>query len=306
MGQRILDRPLGSLPGFTLEFGGDPHDVSASTFLPCLLSVAGIVEELNGELGKGERVELRIRVPQPGSFLVDLLFGPAAVGPAVGLFTGDTFKLATTIISTLSNLLNIRKHLKKDPPKQVEGRTDSIVVHNSQGSTMLVDQRVFNIYATNTTVTQQLDRAFQALDADPSVTSFEMRDASNMPVFTATRNEFSELSAGASVRNEAEQRVVQQVQLSIVKVSFDRKLRWELIFAGNRIGAYIVDEEFWAAVDRRDETFAKGDLLDVDLQIDQLWDQGLKTFINRAYRVIKVRGHIRQGKQGDLFAGEPG
>ncbi|MFH1221135.1 MAG: hypothetical protein V1694_11875 [Candidatus Eisenbacteria bacterium] len=281
---------------FVVCFGGEPADLSASTLLPCLLSIAAIVEEINREIGDPQPMELRIRATRPGSFEVDLLLGLAGAA-ASGLFGGDVSQRAKDIITLLGAILNIRKHLKKDPPAQTTETAGKVVIQNTQGSKITVDKRSFAIYVNNSTVNLQMDQAFQALDADPMVTRFEVTGSTDVPLFTVERDEFGQLTAGASLAETPERIEIQQVALTIVKVSFDPKLKWEFVYLGNRVGAYMRDESFSAAVDRREVAFAKGDVLDVDLELHQVWDSELGAFINREYRVLKVRGHKKQGNQ---------
>lgn len=281
---------------FTLRFGGEPDDLSASTLLPCLLSIAAIVDEVNREIGDAQPMELRIRTPKPGSFTVDLLLGLAAAASS-GLFRADVTQRAAHIISIVSALLNIRKHLKKEPPSATHESGGAVVIQNAQGATFTIDKRSFAIYVSNSTVNLQMDQAFQALEADTTVTSFEVTGSTPVPLFTAQRDDFGQLTTGASLADKPEKVTVQRVTLSIVKVSFDPKLKWDFIYLGNRIGAYMRDDVFSAAVDRRAAVFAKGDVLDADLELHQVWDPELTAFINREYRVLKVHGHTKQGNQ---------
>jgi hypothetical protein len=60
-------------------------------------------------------------------------------------------------------------------------------------------------------------------------------------------------------------------KLNIVKVSFDHKLKWEFIFKGNKISAKSDDPVFQERIDKG-ESYAKGDVLEVELAIKQKYE----------------------------------
>ncbi|MFA7676515.1 MAG: hypothetical protein WCY28_03875, partial [Candidatus Shapirobacteria bacterium] len=74
----------------------------------------------------------------------------------------------------------------------------------------------------------------------------------------------------------------------------DRK--WEFYHSGNRISANILDENFFNKIDTG-ESFAKGDQLKADLQITQIFDESIGTYVNESYAVIKVDEHIKRAEQ---------
>lgn len=288
---------------FALKFDGAPGELSAATFVPALLAVGVIVEELNQRLGSGERLDLRVRAPKSGSFLVQLCLGPADHAQAAALFTAQNLELIVTVIAGLGGLLSIRKLLRKERPKKVVENRGDVIVTSSQGNSIIVDKRVFNIYQTSVTINAELDRVFQTLDADPSVTGFEVRDDADSEVFSVQRSDFAELAAGTPT-TEFEQLVsVDRAALSIVKVSFEPKLKWEFVYLGNRIGAYVTDSQFLKRIDAEEEAFAKGDALEVELQIERVWDAALKTFVNSSYKVVRVIEHVRSPERPRLGFG---
>jgi hypothetical protein len=73
-------------------------------------------------------------------------------------------------------------------------------------------------------------------------------------------------------------------------------LKWEFYYRGNRIAAKIKDPDFQKTVDKG-ESFAKGDTLEVELQVTQKWDESVNTFINKSYQVNKIIRHILRDRQ---------
>jgi hypothetical protein len=60
------------------------------------------------------------------------------------------------------------------------------------------------------------------------------------------------------------------------------------------------DEAFLARIDRG-ERFAKGDILEVELQIDQVLDPNINTYINKGYQIVHVTAHVPRAEQGSLL-----
>jgi hypothetical protein len=81
--------------------------------------------------------------------------------------------------------------------------------------------------------------------------------------------------------------IKENVDLSVLKLVFKKNRKWEFIYNGMKISAYIVDDDFWARVDRG-ESFRKGDIIKADLEISRVFDEEVNTYVNMRYRVIKV------------------
>ena len=56
--------------------------------------------------------------------------------------------------------------------------------------------------------------------------------------------------------------------LNIIRISFDDKLKSDFYFKGNKISVKISDPDFQKRIDNG-ESFAKGDILEVELEIKQ-------------------------------------
>jgi hypothetical protein len=95
-------------------------------------------------------------------------------------------------------------------------------------------------------------------------------------------------------------RIVEELtKLHIFKLVWDKDRKWEFLYRGIKISAPIADESFFKLIDKG-EHFAKGDSLEVDLHITQIFDNSVNTFINESYLIKKVRKHIRRAEQGSL------
>ena len=82
----------------------------------------------------------------------------------------------------------------------------------------------------------------------------------------------------------------------IVRLSFEDNLKWDFYYKGNKISAKIPDSNFYELIDKK-EAFAKGDTLEVDLQIIQKFDESVNTLINKSYQINKIIRHLSRNEQ---------
>ena len=98
-----------------------------------------------------------------------------------------------------------------------------------------------------------------------------------------------ELSEGERVLTEA-------ATLNIVRLSFEEALKWDFYYKGNKISAKIKDPNFYELIDKG-ESFAKGDILEVELQIVQKWDESVNTYVNKSYHINRITRHLKRGEE---------
>ncbi|HRZ15797.1 MAG TPA: hypothetical protein P5110_09845 [Candidatus Omnitrophota bacterium] len=294
-----IDMETTSQPEFKICFGGKPNRIDAATLAQNLDSIGNMVAELNRIWGDGEKPNLYVKGTVPGSFIVDLYLGPELSRniEALALFAPASISLAFEIIGAIADFLSIRKHLKKGKPTKVTDQDGSVIISNCNNVNITVNKKNYLIYSENIVINRMLDKQFNSLNHDPAVSSFEMRDFKDDVIFETDKHDFPEMSSGAIIAGEAVRRVVKRTIINIIKVSFETNLKWNVVFGGLKIGAYLRDDEFWDKVNSHDESFSKGDSLDVDIQIDQVWDQGLNTYLSKTYNIIKVYSHTKAGKQ---------
>lgn len=294
---------------FKLKFGGEINQVDASTLGYSLLNITNLVQEINEELGTGQKIEIKVKAHAPGSFLVHLALDGGQLTPLMDVLTPDNIKLAaqavSAIIGTLGALFGLRKVLKGEPPKEVSQKDEVVQIQSNSGNTVIIDQRTYNAYFNNPKVNEALSKTFKTLESDPSITEFEITDEKERPIIEIEREEFRALALSSSVPQAQTQSIIKRASLYIVKPSFERTLKWDVVYAGDRIPVSMKDEAFLNRIDRG-ERFAKGDVLEVELQIDQVLDHNIGTYINKSYHVNKVVEHIPRPEQQSLdFQSDP-
>jgi hypothetical protein len=289
---------------FKLKFDGELNEVDASTLGYSLLNVTTLIQEVNQELGTVQKIEIKVKATQPGSFLVHLALDPIQAQTLLEYLTPNTVELvaatAVGIIGTVTALFGLRKRLKGEPPKEVVQKGDEVEIEARDGNIIIIDKRTYNAYFNNPKVNEALSKTFKTLESDPHIEGFEITDSNEVPLFEARREDFRPMALTSSVPQAQTKSIREQASLYIVKPSFERNLKWDVVFAGNRIPASMEDEAFLNRIDKG-ERFAKGDVLEVELQIDQVLDPNINTYINKSYRIIGVIKHTPRTEQGDLF-----
>ncbi|HEY9404384.1 MAG TPA: hypothetical protein VIQ24_17130, partial [Pyrinomonadaceae bacterium] len=291
---------------FKLKFDGELNEVDASTLGYSLLNVTALIQEVNQEVGAGQKIEIKVKAHQPGSFLVHLALDAGQAVPLMDYLTPENLKIASAalggIITVVTGLFGLRKVLKGEPPKEVVQQGDSVQIQAGDGAIVIVDKGTYNAYFNNPKVNEALSKTFKTLDNDPHITGFEITDRNEVPMFEAKREEFRPMALTSSVPQAQAKAIRQFASLYIVKPSFERNLKWDVVYQGNRIAVEMGDETFLLRIDRG-ERFAKGDTLDVELQIDQVLDPNINTYINKGYQVVQVINHMPRVEQFSLNFG---
>jgi hypothetical protein len=295
---------------YKLKFDGEANQLNAATLGYSLLNFVEIVEQANLELETGKQIEIKVKAHEPGSFLVHFALQTGDIDSLWKLLAPDNLKIAGAMIPALiaivTSLFKLRKHLKGEPPKEVQPQNNEILLQNSNGNKIAIDKKVYNLYFNNDKVKTALSETFKTLDADKAVTGFEITDDQEQPLFQASREEFAAMAIPPSELPELTRtQPVADAILSIIKPSFERGLKWEVVYLGNKIFVAMKDEAFLTRVDNGEESFAKGDVLEVEMHIEQVFDTALNTYINKAHEVVLVKHHRPRARQVGLLTDEP-
>ena len=145
----------------------------------------------------------------------------------------------------------------------------------------MVDKRTYRLYFNHPETNEALTNMFKALNADKSIEGLEMADSDDNTLFEASREDFAPMALSSSVPQPDSREILEEAILYVIKPSFERKLKWEVLYHGMRIPATVRDEQFLDRVERG-EKFAKGDTLIATLLIMQKLDKQLRTYVNKS------------------------
>lgn len=282
---------------FHVYFGTSKHELDTTTLTATLSMLSTVANEIDFRLNSNKRTGFVIRAVAPGS----IEFSMAAFEMQMAGLVAANFGYVKDVLGVIVNYLNLRKFLKGEEPRSVEAKGDGNVVTNNEGVAFQAQNITVNLFKNCTVINDAVDGAFRTLEADERVKEFQITDKAKKPLLNVPRKEFGYFRFDKEKPIEKRREKVERTHLHVVRVVFEEKRRWEFYYQQIKIAAYITDEAFNAKV-QAGEAFAKGDVLLVDLSIQQEYDAGACIFFNKSYTVTKVHGHTPRKEQIGLVA----
>lgn len=290
MKQQVLDND------FKIKFDGQQHQVDAQILISSLIHTTTVIQELNTYFNTGKRIEIKVNALEKGSFLIHIELLETALDHLKNLLTKDNLLFASGIISGLVGLIELKKHLRGKKPKEIKKDGGTTIIINENNDVLNISSDIYNIYETNSVVNDALSQNFDVLDNDPAITAFEITDKKENPYVRVDRVDFKDLSLKSEQIDDNKKSIIELTRLNIVRLSFEENLKWDFYYRGNKISAKISDPNFYELIDKG-EAFAKGDTLEVELQINQLFEETVNTFINKSYQINRIINHYKKTEQ---------
>lgn len=284
---------------FKIKFDGEKHQIDANLLVNNLIHTTTIIQELNRNLDSGKRIEIKIKALEKGSFLIHIDLIETVFEGLKNLLTRENAETAATIIGAFVGLIELKKFLKGKDLKSKEITGNKVKIENEKGDIIYIDNFVQNIYQNNTIIKDALSQSFETLENDNTITGYEVTDKNEKPLVRVDRAEFEYMSLKSDEILDGERITTIAATLNIIRISFDEKLKSDFYFKGNKISVKINDPEFYERVDKG-ESFAKGDILEVELEIKQLFESSVNTFVNKSYKVNRIIRHIGRNEQSKL------
>jgi hypothetical protein len=281
---------------FKIKFDGQQHQVDANVLISSLIHTTSIVQETNKYLNSGKKIELKVKALERGSFLCHIELVESTLDTLKNLLTKENIEVSAAIITTVVGLIELKKFLKGKKAKEIQQHGDKTKITNKDGNVFIIDYAVFNIYEHNSIVKDALAQNFDALNNDPAITGFEITDKNETPLVRVERNEFIDLSQKTEEVEDDERRIIEAATINIIRVSFEENLKWDFYYRGIKISARIIDPSFYELIDKG-EAFAKGDLLEVELQINQKFEESVNTYVTKSYQINKISRHLSRNEQ---------
>lgn len=284
---------------FKIKFDGQQPQVDANVLVSSLIHTTTVVQEVNRYLNSGKKIELKVKALEKGSFLCHIELVETAVETLKNLLTKDNIEYGAAIVASVVGLIEIKKFLKGKKQKEAKQQGNKTKIINQEGNVLVIDNATFNIYEHSPIVKDALSQNFDVLDNDPAITGFEITDKNEKPLVRVDKNEFADMSKKSDEIAEGERKLVEAATINIVRVSFEENLKWDFYYRGIKISARIADPFFYELIDKG-EAFAKGDILEVELQINQKFDESVNTFVTKSYQVNKIIRHLSRNEQQKL------
>lgn len=280
---------------FKIKFDGEKHQIDANLLVNNLIHTTSIIQEINRNLDSGKKLDIQIKALEKGSFLIHIELIESTFENLKNLLTRENIEIAGSVIGIFVGLIELKKFLKGKEEKSIENSGNKVKITNQEGQVLYVENFVQNIY-NNTIVKDALSQSFETLENDNSITGYEITDKNNKTLVRVDREEFEYISVKSEELLEGEKNIIVAARLNIVRISFDDKLKSDFYFKGNKISAKINDSEFYNRVDKG-ESFAKGDVLEVELEIKQVFESAVNTYVNKNYKIKRIITHILRNEQ---------
>jgi len=280
---------------FKIKFDGQQHQVNANVLVSSLIHTTTIVQEVNNYLNSGKKIEIKVKALEKGSFLCHIELVETTLEGLKNLLTKDNIEVGAAIIGSVVGLIQLKKFLKGKKPKEIEQGSKTKIT-NTDGNVIVIENATFNIYDRSPLVKDALSQNFDVLNNDPAITGFEITDKNERPYIRVDKSEFDDMAQKYEETEEGERYIVEAATCNILRVSFEENLKWDFYYRGIKISAKIVDPNFYELIDKG-EAFAKGDVLEVELQINQKFDESVNTFVTKSYQVNKIIRHISRNEQ---------
>lgn len=281
---------------FKIKFDGQQHQVDANVLISSLIHTSTIIQEVNRYLNSGKKIEIKVKALEKGSFLCHIELVETTVDALKNLLTKENIEVGAAIIGTVVGLIEVKKFLKGRKAKEVKQKGDKTEIINKNGNVLIIENATFNIYEHSPVVKDALAQNFDALKNDPAITGFEITDKNEKPLVVVDRSEFDDLSQKSEEIEEGERKLIEAATVNIVRVSFEESLKWDFYYRGIKISAKIADPSFYELIDKG-EAFAKGDVLEIELQINQKFEESVNTFVTKSYQVNRIIRHLARNEQ---------
>ena len=286
-----------------IKYDTQPAQINANTLLVSLLNFVALVEEINEVVAPEQRLQIRINAFEPGSFSVYVEVLKKTGNKLRGLWktAGDSVKTVKNIIEIFKQFLVLKKHLAGEKPtevKEIDG--NNLQIKNSNGNTLIVNKNTYNIYVNDAKANDCLKNAFEPIVEDTAINGVEIGD--RQPFLTIEKDDLPRMVAQNPLLEEKRfSEIVKNITVTVLKVVFQKNRKWEFVYNGQKISAYILDEPFYNQVINGQIRFGSGDKLIVDMEIVKVFDAKINDYLIKEYRIIRVKKYKPMPVQGKLF-----
>lgn len=290
---------------YKVAYEGQLPQIDSNTLINSLLNITAAIQEINAELNKESNIKTTIQIKinafSGGSFLMHLellrdiakdLLPPAA-------FVGAQINILS-IIKALIEFIKLKLFLKGGKPKEIHKSGNEVTITDTKGDTTIIDNRTYNLYTKNVIVNEAITKNFETLHEDDAIDGFKLMDEKDKALIQIQKKDFKNLTPrNELLEQETKTLLRQNVNLYIIKLVFEENRIWQFYYGGNKISATIEDKTFFDKIDAG-EKFSKGDVLVCNLEIEQVFDPNVNTYVNNSYKILKVLEHKLRSDQTNL------
>jgi hypothetical protein len=279
---------------------------------PALLEIGALCERANDILnGERARISVQVRADfKTGSFAIDLEVIQTVIEQVKGVLWGQSVQDAKYLLELLGltfggGVLGLYKWLRGRQAKEQssDNKGVTIVINNN---TVVLPREVLILY-NDETVRSRIEGTLLPLLKE-GIEEFQVRQGPGPEPQVVERVTKIEAVQASEERREAKEtpqeepahETIAEVPLVIVKPAFREGLKWEVARDSRsaKFSAAMRDLDFLERAERREEQFAVGDILVVDLRSrSYLTPHGLRT----EHEILKVKRRLEPPTQQSLF-----
>ncbi|MGD9924720.1 MAG: hypothetical protein AB7O60_08250 [Variibacter sp.] len=295
------------------EFGGDDEIVlyfdifteglDASTFGHALIAFEELYRAINSVINVGDEIGIEFIRSDSGS-----------IRAVLKSFRKDSRTLIESPLALIvfPFLLNILTNIITSDGVNIVVNDTSYVVERGRERIVLprnAEQKAKKAI-DDPSVRRSVRNFFSVVELDSNVKAVDFRlpEAPDTPVIPIPRDRFAMFRDVPDVEPstlplQRFQPFLRQRVVVVTAVLERTKRKWRFLWNGQRIGADIIDEDFYLKLERHEYEFGQGDALIVDLMVEQELDKLVGAYENKKFHVTKVHSHSKGLKQTSLFDG---
>jgi hypothetical protein len=279
---------------YTFKYNSDGESIDLNTLLLSQIHFSAILNEIKNEVAAGTNLSIKIKPLTKGSIPFDIILDVSWIED---LIHNSTYQFATSIVGALVGLIQLRIWAKGKKPNLIEMEGDKVILTIGE-TKLIIDKTIYDIAEKNSTIDKALQKSFEAIDKDESITGIEILDTQKTVLIDVPREEFENLTSSNEIFESITQTEPATIEhLTIFKVIFDKGYKWQFYLNGRKISASIKDNAFMDKLNNG-ERFAKGDILVVELEKERIFDKTLNIFIEKDFSIQNVIEHIPRQENG--------
>jgi hypothetical protein len=285
---------------FKIVFASEKHEVDIETLIGCLMHTSNIIQEVNRSLGTEKKIEVKIKALEQGSFEIHIELIEKLLD---SIFSKDNINISAEIISVVAGLYSFVKWLKSKI-KKTEKVDDGVEVTLENGDKTTININVYNTFNESKIVRESIAKQISALEKNKDISGFKF-ESNETNVYISDEEFSSVVKTISSLNSEAKEPIkdiLEDRKILIIRPSFDKDLKWDFVFDGQKISAKMNDEAMIKVIDNG-EQFAKGDYMLVDIEVTKFYDNdlGVHLITKDSYKILRYKEHIKIEQVGKLF-----
>lgn len=255
-----------NIESMTIKFDGS-SDIDLETLSSVLKSTVNSLKIITDNiLDENQYCKFKLKDVRKGSIILDI------TSVIITNYGSLLLKQVPTIISTFNNILNIKKHLRGNEPKNIEKIDDrNISIENIQGDKQVFKIESVNIYGNNEILEKELSKIFKTVDKDEDRGGLSFSSSINDELNEQIEFSSSDLSSCSKIVDVSKltmntEEIISNTILRVIKADFYGNSKWTFFMNNQRIEADILDEVFLDRVHHNEILFDGDTRLKVQLK----------------------------------------